>query len=233
MLPIPSLTIPREAPSTALALLITLVVYPAVYCSGFMGQLVKPIIVEGSRPHWWAFWLVNLVFHAVGFAAVALALRGSDRWKSIGLNWRWFLDQKYWMMIVLALLLAGAVLLPGFYYAEGVPSRSGTHFLGPISIFERLFVIVAAAAVAISEEIILRGFALNELNRRMAWPLAVLASGISFVFIHGTPRSVEFFATYFMASLFFAIPFVAMKYRRLELLVLIHFLIDASLAIAP
>ena len=55
---------------TWLALFVSLVAYPVLYCSGIMGRLVTPIFTEDSRPHWWYFWLANLAFHWIPFALI-------------------------------------------------------------------------------------------------------------------------------------------------------------------
>ena len=56
---------------------------------------------------------------------------------------------------------------------------------------------------------------------------------VAFLFIRGTPRDVEGLTTYTAAGLAFGVPFILMKLRRLEIPILIHFLIDASMVLAP
>lgn len=106
--------------------------------------------------------------------------------------------------------------------------------MGPITTPERLFVIIGAFTAAYTEEIIFRGFAITRLSKFFKTPwIPLLVSIISFLFIHGTPRSYEMAANYIFAGLAFGLSFIFMKMRRLEILILIHFFIDASLVFAP
>src|SRR5262245_40314511 len=98
---------------TFTALLVSLVVYPAVYCSGIMGWIITPIFTENSRAHWWYFWLANLAFHWIPFALIWLALRkNGESWNSIGLNWEWFTERKIWLGLLIAVLAAAAFIMP-------------------------------------------------------------------------------------------------------------------------
>ncbi|MBL7852097.1 MAG: CPBP family intramembrane metalloprotease [Cyclobacteriaceae bacterium] len=219
--------------SSQVALALTLVGYPALYCAGFMGPIVNSLL-NGSRVHWWQFWGVNMVLHLGAFAVVVFALRQSgENWSSVGLDTGWWKKHRMTWGFLLALLLLGAWVLPGVYYGADPPLLSGTHFMGPVSRGERLFVIAGSLVVGFTEEVLFRGFALTRLARIMPAAAAVVVSTVSFVFIHGTPRSLEGAFSYVAASLLFAVPFVLMKYRRLEWLIFIHVLIDASLALAP
>lgn len=226
-------TTPGLNRSTRIALGIVLLAYPALYCAGFMGPIVRAIL-DGSRTHWWQFWLVNFGFHVAVFAAVAMALKNSgESWSTVGLDpatWRrWRLPA---VLLVVA-LAAGAWLLPDVYYNGALPAVSQTHFMGPVTRWERLMVLVSAFVVGVTEEVLFRGFALTRLTRVMPVAAAVALSTLSFVFIHGTPRSAEGVFSYVAASLMFAVPFIWMNFRRLEWLILIHFLVDASLVLAP
>lgn len=224
---------PGLSRSTRIALGIVLIAYPALYCAGFMGPIVRAIL-DGSRIHWWQFWLINLGFHLTAFGAVFIALKQSgESWSSVGLDpasWRrWRLP----VGLLFAALAAGAWLLPDVYYNGAPPAVSQTHFMGPVTRWERLMVLAGAFVVGVTEEVLFRGFALTRLKRVMPLVAAVAISTVSFVFIHGTPRSAEGVFSYVSASLLFALPFIWMNFRRLEWLILIHFLVDASLVLAP
>lgn len=220
---------------TFMALFVSLVVYPVVYCSGIMGRIITPIFTENSRAHWWYFWLANLAFHWIPFALIWLTLRkNGESWKSIGLDWDWFAKHKIWFSVLIAILVAAAFLMPGVLYGQTLPVRSQTVFIAPVSSFERLFVIFGAFTAGLTEEVIFRGFAMTRLNRVFKNPWLVLPiTVVSFLFIHGTPRSVEGLINYIFAGLAFGVPFILMKMKRLEILILIHFLIDASMVFAP
>jgi hypothetical protein len=70
---------------TAWALIAVLVLYPCLYCSGIMGEMVRPIISEHSRMHWWFFWLANMAFHWIP------SIRGRShpiRYRMVGMAYR-------------------------------------------------------------------------------------------------------------------------------------------------
>jgi membrane protease YdiL (CAAX protease family) len=219
---------------TALALAVMLLVYPAVYCSGIMGEIITPIFTEGSRLHWWYLWLALLAFHWIPFAFAWLALaKNGERWDSIGIDWSWFAKNRLWLGGLILLLVALAFVMPGVYY-DALPERSQTIFMAPVSAPERLFVILGAATAGITEEVLFRGFAFTRLGRVIRSPWLVLPiTVVSFVFIHGTPDDLRGLLSYVSAGLAFGIAFILMRQRRLEILVLIHFLIDASMVLAP
>lgn len=220
---------------TWLALLVTLVIYPAAWCAGYIGPIIVKIY-RGSRAHWWYFWLLALAFHWIPFAFVWLALKKNHQpWSSIGVDWGWY--RRWWWIFatILAALVAAAFLAPGLHYPDGLPriGRSNPRFMIPLSTPERLFVIVVAFTAGVTEEVLFRGFAITRLTRVVGSPWRALPiTVVSFLFIHGTPRSVQMLVVYTLAGLAFGVPFVLMKQRRLEVLILIHFLIDAGMVLA-
>ena len=105
---------------------------------------------------------------------------------------------------------------------------------GPISTAERLFMVVMALTTGFTEEVLFRGFAFTRLQRLVRNSYVVLTiTIISFWLIHGQPESVDRSLNYIISGAVFGGMFIMLKYRRLEFLVLIHFLINASLVIAP
>lgn len=220
---------------TLTALLISLMAYPVIYSSGLMGRIITPIFTEDSRLHWWYFWLANMAFHWIPFGFVWLALRKNrESWTSIGLDWGWFLRNRVWFALLIGFLVIMAFVMPGIHYGGSLPVRSQTIFIAPVSTAERLFVIWGAITAAVTEEVLFRGFAFTRLSRVIRNPWLILPiTLLSFLFIHGTPRDVEALVSYTAAGLAFGVPFILMKYRRLEILILIHFLIDAGMVLAP
>ena len=217
------------------ALLVTLVVYPALYSSGIMGKLVRPIIVDHSRAHWWYFWWANMLFHWLPFALIWLAIRRSgEGWESLGVDWRSFWRWRWLIGAVIGFLAIAAFVMPRVHYGEELPGISRTVFLAPVSALERLWIIGVAVTAGVTEEVLFRGFALTRLTRLMRnpWP-ALLVTVVAFLFIHGTPRNPGGLIAYTAAGLAFGIPFVLMKFRRLEMLIAIHCGIDASMVLAP
>lgn len=220
---------------TWLALFVTLVMFPVAWCSGYVGPVVQKIF-EGSRLHWWYFWMAALAVHWVPFAFVWLALRrNNESWASIGVDWGWFV--RWWWVFgaIFVALVAAAFVMPGVHYPDGLPgiARSQPKFMIPLSTPERLMVILAAITAGVTEEVLFRGFAITRLARVIGsvW-LALPITCVSFIYIHGTPRSIEHLLIYAAAGLAFGVPFVLMKCRRLEVLILVHFLIDASMVLA-
>ncbi len=220
---------------TTFTLAVVLIVYPLLYCSGYMGVLIRPIIVENSRTHWWYFWLANMVFHWVPFALIWFTLRHERQpWSSIGVDWMWFWRKRWWIGIAIGVLGLASIWMPAVHYGNELPGQSQTIFMAPVSTVERLWVIWGAITAAVTEEVLFRGFVITRLPiyLRSVW-LSLVVSVISFVFIHGTPRSPEQAMSYIAAGFAFGVPFILMQQRRLEILILIHFLIDATLVLAP
>jgi len=56
---------------------------------------------------------------------------------------------------------------------------------------------------------------------------------IAFLFLHGAPRGWFWAANYLQAGAVFGIAFILLKLRRLEWLVLAHFLADAVFVLTP
>lgn len=124
--------------------------------------------------------------------------------------------------------------MPSIYYGDDLPLKSRAGFIGPIRSTERIFMIILAFTAAVTEEVIFRGFALTRLKRWIPNPWIILPiTVISFIFIHGEFRSLGQTLNYTFAGLAFGIPFILMKLKRLEIVILIHFLIDASLVFVP
>jgi len=226
--------IPRPDRVTLAVLAVCLIAYPLLYCAGFVDDLVRPIF-SGSRAHRWMFWGALLAFHWAPFGLVAWDLRRKgEAWPSIGVDWGAFQRQRHWCYAVLALLVAAAFVMPGVHYPDGPPKISPTIFLVGMTTPERLLIIFAAITAGVTEEAIFRGYALTRLGRWFGsawWALPV--SAVSFLFIHGVPRDEWMLVNYTLAGLAFGVPFILMKLKRLELLIAIHFAIDASMVFAP
>ncbi|MEC4728527.1 CPBP family intramembrane metalloprotease [Shewanella sp. D64] len=136
---------------------------------------------------------------------------------------------------MLAILIVSALIIPIIYYGNELPTISLAGFIGPISTLECLVtIIVLAFTAAITEDVIFRGFVLTRLKRiipNLWFILPIIA--ISFVFIHGEFRSLGLTLNYVVFSLIFGTCFILNKFKRLEFLILIHFLINASLVLFP
>jgi len=235
---------PQSSNYTLLALFIGLVVYPVLYSTDFFGgilfsnlptDMLTTFKDSSNRSQWWYFISSNFAFHWIPFLFILLALKkNNEPWNSIGVDWTWFSTYRVWFGLLLVTLIVAAFILPNIYYGDNVPIKSKAGFIGPISSTERLVMILMALTAAITEEVIFRGFALTRLKRWIPNPWFILPiTVISFIFIHGEMRSVGQTLNYATAALAFSIPFILMKLKRLEIVILIHFLINASLVLVP
>jgi membrane protease YdiL (CAAX protease family) len=230
---------------TVTALIIGLIAYPVLYSTDFFSSVFFPFLPDqfisslqndNERTEWWYFILSNLLFHWIPFLFIRYSLiKNNETWSSIGVDWSWYFKHKNWFIGLLAILIISAFILPTIYYGNELPIRSQAGFIGPISTLERLVsIIVIAFTAAITEEVIFRGFAITRLNRYIPNPWFILPIiAISFVFIHGEFRSLGQTLNYTIFSFVFGIGFILNKFKRLEILITIHFLINASLVFIP
>jgi membrane protease YdiL (CAAX protease family) len=220
---------------TITALVVALVARPLLYTLLPIGEeLVAPIIVSGSRPHWWAFHLVLLLFQWMPFLFVVVMLRKTNSaWSTLGLDWRWFVRHRFFLIVVLVVLVMAAFVMPGLHYGETLPTRSKTHFMAAVSTAERLFMILVAASAGICEEVSYRGLPFSRLTPLVGKWLVLPITMVSFLFVHGTPDSIQLAINYLLVGFLFGGAFLVLECRRLELLVFIHFAIDAGMVLAP
>lgn len=219
---------------THFALLLSLVVYPVLY-SCFIGSIVECLSAENSRLCWWYFWTAIFASHWVTFGFVWLALQqNGESWQSLGVNWEWFLKYKVWFGVLIGGLIFLAAVLPSLYYGEMLTAKSRFVPIAPISSLERIVVLGGIVTVSVTEEVIFRGFAFTRLNRliKSAW-LILPITVVSFIFIHGVPRSTDGLIFYTAAGLAYGIAFILMKCRQLELLITAHFLASVGIVLTP
>lgn len=230
---------------TSIALVISLIAYPVLYSNDFFGLIFSPFFSESfvsslqdgnQRTQWWYFIFSNLLYHWIPFLFIWHALRkNNESWSSIGVDWTWFLKHRNWFAGLLIALIASAFIFPNLYYGSELPASSQAGFIGPISTLERLAAILVLAFTAgVTEEVIFRGFAITRLKRIVPNPWLILPIiAVSFVFIHGELRGLGPTLNYFIYSLIFGAVFILKGFKRLEILILIHFLINASLVFVP
>lgn len=230
---------------TIIALAISLIAYPVLYSTDFFSTVLFPFLPDGiisllhndnERAQWWYFIISNFLFHWLPFLFIWHALRkNNETWSSIGVDWSWFSRYKNWFIGLITILIVSAFILPEIYYGNDIPTRSQAGFIGPISTLERLVAIIVLAFTAgITEEVIFRGFALTRLKRVIPNPWFILPIiAVSFVFIHGELRGLGPTLNYLIFSLIFGAVFILKGFKRLEILILIHFLINASLVFVP
>ncbi len=230
---------------TLVALTVSLVIYPLLYSLDFFTVFVFPLLSDISfssylgqfdEGFWWFFWLRNIPYHWVPFFFIWLALyKNKENWNSIGLNLEWYAKYKYLFIFLLLALVMAAFILPEIYYQDPNSSTSETgFFFAPVTTTERLLVLFMAFTAGVTEEVIFRGFALTRLKIWISNPWFILPiTLVSFLLIHGQPEDLGRSINYVIAGCAFGIPFILLGLKRLDILILIHFLIDASMVIAP
>ena len=215
---------------TGAVLALTLVGYPAVRSL----QLLR-FDHTGTRWDWWSFCAEILIGHWLSFALIALALyRAREPWSSVGIDWGWFWRRRFWFFACFAFLVAGALLAPSMHYGEVFPARARLSPFAPVSTSERLMWILMSVTAGVAEEVIFRGFAFTRLHRIVANPWWILPlTIISFVFLHGWPSNWMLVLNYVTPGLLLGASFILLRFRRLEILIAIHFLVDAVIVWTP
>jgi len=229
---------------TLIALIISLVLYPLLYSLDFFSSILFPLLSDESvniyfgqanRASWRIFWLSNMLYHWIPFFFIWLAIyKNKEKWSSIGINFGWYLKYKSWFICFILILILAALFLPSIYYGNELPENSSVGFFGPIGSFERLFAIFISFTAAFTEEILFRGYAFTRLKRWIPNPWFILPiTLVSFLLIHGEPESLNRVLFYIFGGCAFAIPFILMGLKRLEIIILVHFIIDVSIVFAP
>ncbi|MBN8431404.1 CPBP family intramembrane metalloprotease [Microbulbifer salipaludis] len=229
---------------TVLALVVSLILYPLLYSLDFFSEFIFPLAAEGwpynvfeedARSGWWWFWTGNFFYHWVPALFVWLCLyKNKETWESIGVSLAWYAKRKYSITGVIVALVVAAFVLPDIYYGDNLPQHSQTIYFAPISTNERLFMIVMAITTGVTEEVLFRGFAFTRLKRLINNPWLILPiTLVSFLLIHGQPDNLGRSLHYIIGGCAFGISFILFKLKRLELLIVVHFFINASLALAP
>ena len=176
-----------------------------------------------------------LIGHWLCAAVVAAAIASEKGgWKSIGLDWTIFIRLRFVFLAVLFAAIAAAIVAPGYHYDGAPPEKMLSHPLGPVTAAQRVFWIGMAVTAGIVEEILFRGYAITRLRRIAGSPIALLLSIAAFALMHGP--SVFFpqlLALYVVSGAIFSGVFLLMGMRRLEILILVHILLDLLLILAP
>ena len=214
-----------------LALLIPLVLWPLLWATRSIPYIPMDWL-NTPRPGWWSFIITVMVLEWSVFFYLRNRLHKiGESWDSIGLDFSWFVRNKKWLIPYVTVLLVMALFAPNFLYDNELPSQGQVIPITPVSSAQRVFFILVSMTAGICEEVMFRGVGITFLRRvfNNKW-IPVLITSLCFVFIHGPFRGWPWFSQYFIIGALFAIGYVAQKKPRLEVLIIIHFTVDASLA---
>lgn len=217
-----------------LRLAIVLVVFPLVFVYVVPSFEVGRRLYEGDRSFWVPFWLFAIALEWLTLGAVlATTRRPVEFLRRIGLVVRLSRAE-----IVTAVLCVSAALVLAVLGA-GTPQDFLTRlpaglrmFIPPSELEARLLWVAVAVTAAVCEETLWRGVVIGEWRRRGgSTAVAVLVSCLSFAFFHGGfEQGAVIFAYRFAVGLVFAL--IYLRAGNLKLVVLIHFLADASSLLA-
>ncbi|MEM7086946.1 MAG: type II CAAX endopeptidase family protein [Bacteroidota bacterium] len=212
-------------------LLITLFVIPLLWGLGIFRVPVSSIFPDLQRPHFWTFFSSILILEWIAFL---LIYRVTSSNMSVYLNINTaFLRKKRYLLIISFIVICILSYFAPLYLYESIPSESVVlGRIGPVSNLERLAFVFLSLTAGICEEVIFRGYGISVLEKvfkNKLLPL-VITSG-AFMALHGIAFLPWFLLVqYFIVGMIFGYFF--QKYRRLEILIIVHFLIDAIVAIS-
>jgi membrane protease YdiL (CAAX protease family) len=202
----------------------------------FLGVLVGAIpsvrpFFRGDRSRWFSFWWVTVAaLWTVAAIVVLLMHRGGVTLDVVGaaLPGR---GARVAGVTVVLLLVATALAVSKSVVGPG-PTEHGQMFL-PHTRGERLFMIlVIAPSAALCEEVVYRGFLLRLLAPAIGlWPANVVQAFL-FGFHHGGVKQ-GWVALVSRAAIGFAFGLLAIRLGTLTLVIALHYLVDAALAVRP
>lgn len=213
-------------------LLLPVFLWPILWSNGLVPFVPESWLFGISRPNWWGIFIAIFLFEWLMFGYVNIKIGSLENgWKSIGLDWRFFYKNRYWLIPYVLFFLIAAIFAPSYLYGNELPSEGQIIPITPVKVSERVFFVFVSITAGICEEIIFRGVGITILRKlTRSTILAVIITSICFVFIHGPFLGWLWFTQYLIVGIAFALGFLLPKRPRLEILILIHFTADASLA---
>lgn len=201
---------------------------------------LRALVQTGSRDGWLQFWAVGGVAEWIGLFVCSAALR-REGLPLAHVGWTSRRLQVYgWALLLTVVFFLGVIWArhAGLYPPPGVPTtaempRGFRALFSLTSTPERCFWLAMSLTAGICEETMYRGFALTYLKRffRWMWPGVLLAT-FAFAYFHGGFNQG---AVQFTIRFGIGLGFVGIYLCRKSLLpaVLLHYLMDASLILAP
>lgn len=184
----------------------------------------------GDRSYWLHFWLLAVVLEWLTLAVVVATFHQRRAFlEAIGLPLRLSRRDKLVASAVLLATVGVAVVGAGGPqdFLRRLPGGLQM-FIPPSDLSARLFWVFVSMTAAICEETLWRGIAITELRARTGSTVfAVLLSSLSFVFFHGGLQQGALVFVYRL-TIAFVLAALYLRSGRLSLVLLIHFLMDAS-----
>lgn len=213
-------------------LLIVLIIFPICYIGLNLTPLSQDLFVHGNNHNYILFWSLIVIMHWVSFYVVYRFLRSENQTlKDIGYK----LNKKQTIILIssyfaLAFIAFGLTELSLNYVEINLEALEKMPNFFPRTTFQRLFFILSVFTAGFCEEIIYRGFAITKLKELglNKW-IALIPSGITFVFIHGIIGFSQFWM-YFIPALIFGVIFILSK--RLLPSIIVHLLYNLTAIMA-
>ena len=215
-----------------LLLLLPLALWPLGFASGWIPWVPESLFADLPRSWWWSFASTVFILEWLVFLYLMMGLkRLKETWKAIHLDWHWFYRNRKWLIPYVSVFVICAILMPGILYGDNIPEQGQIIPITPVRWYERLFFVLLSVTAGVCEEITFRGVGISFISRLTKSPwLAAIITSLGFVFIHGALVNWIWFAQYFTIGMLFSLGIILAKRPRLEILIMIHFTVDASLA---
>lgn len=214
-----------------LVLIIVLFIMPLLWGTGTISIRAANFHHDLDRPSFWTFFLTILVLEWLAFFLICFVTKPKMT-EYLSINEAFLSRNKILLLSGFTGLLILAGLAPNYLYAGNLPSHSLLGSIGPVSSQQRVAFIFLSLTAGICEEVIFRGYGISLLERIFKNKAAALiVSSAAFMSLHGIaflPWYLLF--QYFIIGLIFG--FFFQKFRRLEILIIIHFLLDALIAVS-
>jgi membrane protease YdiL (CAAX protease family) len=217
-----------------IALVVGLVLQPALYC------LIRPKLLFGAdvgttgRAYWWLISGWVLLWAWLPFGVLFCAVQsGRHKWQDVaGVDWYFFSRHRTICVAMLTIFVIGTAIAPALFY-HGNPPRISPHSIyQPVSWAERIMFLVVAMSAGVCEEVTYRGLPLRLLasSSGRAW-IVLPVTMVAFMFHHGPVGHMAF--VYLLLGFVFGSTFILLGRRRLEWLIILHAIYDAIFAVLP
>lgn len=212
-----------------------MVVIPLLWGMGIFRFPVDEIIPHLTRSFFWTFFVSILMLEWAAFFLIFHVTKPHTS-TYLSIDTSFLKSYKFHLFLLFAFILVMAYIAPGYLYEDRLPEDSMTFGkIGPVNSLERVAFVFIALTAGICEEVIFRGYGISVLERlvKNKW-IALILSSLAFMSLHGLVFTSEIVRQipYFIVGLVFG--YLYQRYRRLELLIIAHFFLDAIMSfLAP